>query len=200
MQRDGIFWGVGVSKAAVTITLGRAAAPTGTTSVCPAGPRNRHPQRSHTVSAKAWLPTPYREPSLALSTPPWKPIWSPALRLCPARGEKTLDRQGLAAGPSPTRQGRNSKGPTTKSQGWGLLIYPEGCREARLVPRRARQQAEAPEPAVTISQHEPGCVRTSLDHTQPFCFIIIRLRGTLCFQIKETHSSAYHRWAAMNSG
>lgn len=33
---------------------------------------------------------PYREPSLALSTLPLRPIWSPALRLCPAGGEKTL--------------------------------------------------------------------------------------------------------------
>lgn len=133
----------------------------------------------------------YKEPSLALSTMPWRPIWSPALRLCPAGKEKTLGGQGLAAGPSPTRQ--HSKGTATMSQGRGLLVYQESWRQARLVLRRARQRAEAPEPTVIVSQHKPGCIHTSLDHTQPFCLNIIRIRGKLCFQIKETHSSAYHR-------
>lgn len=79
------------------------------------------------------------------------------------------------------------------SQGRGLLIYPESWRQARLVFRRARQQAEAPAPAAVISQQEPGCIHTSLDHTQPFCLIIIRIRGKLCFQIEETRASAYDR-------
>lgn len=76
------------------------------------------------------------------------------------------------------------------SQGRGLLVSGEGWRQAGLVLRRARQQAEAPEPAVIISQHKPGCIHTSLDHTQPFCLNIIRIRDKLCFQIKEIHSSA----------
>lgn len=36
--------------------------------------------------------------------PSWKPIWSPALRLCPAGEERTPGRQGWTVGPSPTRQ------------------------------------------------------------------------------------------------
>lgn len=145
MQREGVSWGAGISKAAMTLTMGRAETRTGTTSVCPAELRSSHPPKS---------PQLYRKPSLALSTMPWKPIWSSALRLSPAEREKTLGRQGLAAGPSPMRQ--HSKGTTTMSQGRGLLVYRESWRQARLVLRRARWQAEAPDPAVVISQHKPG--------------------------------------------
>lgn len=54
MQRDGVFWGVGVSKAAeLPMTQGRAKIQIGTTSVCPEGPRNSHPRRSHAEPTKA---------------------------------------------------------------------------------------------------------------------------------------------------
>ena len=42
-------------------------------------------------------------------------------------------------------------------------------------------------------------VPTSLDHTEPFCFIIIRVGGNLCFQIKETRSTAHPSRATLDS-
>jgi hypothetical protein len=80
-----------------------------------------------------------------------------------------------------------------------MLTHSVGWREARVSVQEDRQQAQTPAPAATVSLHRAlGCVHTSLDHTQPFCFIIIRIRGNLCFQIKETHSAAYHRPAALS--
>lgn len=127
---------------------------------------------------------------------PWSqraPMSVGSSEVAPAAAEATPAKQATAP-PSQSRGGGGGRqGQVSPPQ-----AAQESCRRAGLVSGRAGQATTtatattATTAAVSESARLPP---TLLDHTEPFSFTIVGLRGNLCFRIKETDSTAYHSWA-----
>lgn len=121
MRRDGVSWEAGVSNATITVTMGRAEAWTGATSVCSAGLRNSHPQKAHTVPNKGLESHSLGEPSLALST--IEAHLEASSEVCPA-GREREDPGQASLGSWAFSQGSTAKAPPPGAEG-GVCWYGE---------------------------------------------------------------------------
>ena len=131
---------------------------------------------------------------------PWSqraPMSVGSSEVAPAAAEATPAKQATAP-PSQSRGGGGGGGGRRQGQVSPPQAAQESCRRAGLVSGRAGQATTtatattATTAAVSESARLPP---TLLDHTEPFSFTIVGLRGNLCFRIKETDSTADHTWA-----
>lgn len=142
--------------------------------------RAPHPQkpRSRTPGGQLALPELSRPACLAGSS-----------EVAPCHSEESgeQEKRGRAALPGDRARRGRQENPPPEVRGRARLLLRQGGLAGSWVSVQEGLGAAAPPRPVSA---EPGRVRTLLDRTQPFCFIIVRVRGNLCFQIKEMHSTA----------